>query len=45
MWENANSSFKSVETPINLHIILFINHSRIEKNKFFVILRIFSEMY
>ena len=27
--ENAYSSFKSVETPINLCIILFDNHSNV----------------
>ena len=27
VWENAYSSLKSVETPINLCIILFDNHS------------------
>ena len=29
VWENAYSSLKSVETPINLCIILFDNHSHV----------------
>ena len=33
MWENAYSSLKSVETPINLRIFLFDNHSHV-KNQF-----------
>ena len=34
MGENAYSSLKSVETPINLCIILFDNHSHISKSVF-----------
>ena len=34
VWENAYSSLKSVETPINLCIILFDNHSHVYKSVF-----------
>ena len=44
MWENAYSSSKSVETAINLCIILFDYHSHAYK-LVFVILSIFSEMH
>ena len=33
VWENAYSSLKSVETPINIRIFLFDNHSHV-KNQF-----------
>ena len=34
VWENAYSSLKSVERPINLYIILFDNHSPFQKSVF-----------
>ena len=34
MWENAYSSLKRVERPINLYIILCDNHSHFQKSVF-----------
>ena len=34
VWENAYSSFKSVERPINLYNILFDNHFPFQKSFF-----------
>ena len=36
-WENAYSSLKGVERPINLYIILFDNHFPFQKSVFVIL--------